>query len=109
MNKRALLINPPVYDVQYWPEWSQPHGLLKVGTYLKQQGYETRLIDCLFPNSKRRVSKKTLSVVEFCSRKEVSYQEFRRQQRRLEPNQRFKFVFGINLEDLEQELIAMVT
>jgi len=30
MSKRALLINPPVYDVQYWAEWSQPHGLLSL-------------------------------------------------------------------------------
>ena len=62
MSKRALLINPPVYDVQYWAEWSQPHGLLKVGSYLRQQGYETRLIDCLFPDEKRNVRKKTKAV-----------------------------------------------
>ncbi len=107
MSKRALLINPPVYDVQYWAEWSQPHGLLKVGTYLKQQGYETRLIDCLFPNAKGNVPKKTKSVVELCSTTEIPYREFRRTQGRLLPNQRFKFVFGTNLEDLRQELLAM--
>jgi len=28
--KTALLINPPVYDTQYWAEWSQPFGLLRV-------------------------------------------------------------------------------
>ena len=107
MSKRALLINPPVYDVQYWPEWSQPHGLLKVGAYLKQQGYETRLIDCLFPNAKRRVRKRILSVVEYCSKQEMPYKEYRKERRRLQPNQRLKFVFGTNLDDLEQELIAM--
>jgi hypothetical protein len=107
MSKRALLINPPVYDVQYWAEWSQPHGLLKVGSYLKQQGYETRLVDCLFPDAKRNVPKKTKSVVELCSPQETAYQEFRKKQHRLEPNQRFKFIFGTNLDDLKQELLAM--
>jgi len=107
MSKRALLINPPVYDVQYWAEWSQPHGLLKVGSYLKQQGYETRLIDCLFPDAKRNVSKKTKSVVEFCSTNEIPYREFRKKRRRLAPNQRFKFVFGTGLDDLRQELLAL--
>jgi radical SAM superfamily enzyme YgiQ (UPF0313 family) len=107
MSKRALLINPPVYDVQYWAEWSQPQGLLKVGTYLKQQGYETRLIDCLFPNVKGNVRKKTKSVVEFCSTTEIPYQEFRKRQNRLASNQRLKFVFGTNLDDLRQELLVM--
>jgi hypothetical protein len=36
--KRALLINPPIYDTQYWAHWSQPHGLLKVATWLRNQG-----------------------------------------------------------------------
>lgn len=107
MSKRALLINPPVYDVQYWAEWSQPHGLLKVGAYLKQQGYETRLIDCLFPNARGKVLQKTKSVVELCSTTEIPYREFRRTQGRLGPNQRFKFVFGTHPDDLRQELLVM--
>jgi radical SAM superfamily enzyme YgiQ (UPF0313 family) len=45
--KKALLISPPVYDTQYWERWSMPHGLLKVATFLKNCGYETRLLDCL--------------------------------------------------------------
>jgi radical SAM superfamily enzyme YgiQ (UPF0313 family) len=107
MSKRALLINPPVYDVQYWAEWSQPHGLLKVGAYLKQQGYETRLIDCLFPNAQGKVPQKTKSVVEFCSTTEIPYREFRRTQGRLGPNQRYKFVFGTHPDDLRQEFLTM--
>ena len=108
MSKHALLINPPVYDVQYWAEWSQPHGLLKVGSHLKQQGYETRLIDCLFPDTKRNVRKKTKSVVGICSAApEIPYREFRKTQGRLAPNQRLKFVFGTNLDDLQQELLAL--
>ena len=48
-NRKALLINPPIYDVQYWANWSQPHGLLKVATWLREQcGYtHLRLLDCL--------------------------------------------------------------
>lgn len=108
MSKRALLINPPVYDVQYWAEWSQPHGLLKVGSYLKQQGYETRLIDCLFPDAKRNVRKKHKSVIELCSAAdEVPWQKFRKEGGRLAPNQRLKFIFGTNLDNLRQELMTM--
>jgi len=54
--RKALLINPPVYDTQYWPHWSQPHGLLKVATWLRQQEYtRLRLLDCLATNTRRRV------------------------------------------------------
>jgi len=110
MSKRALLINPPVYDVQYWAEWSQPQGLLKVGSYLKQQGYETRLIDCLYPDAKGNVPKKTKSVVEFCSTTEIPYREFRQEHgRRLAPDRRFKFVFGLHPYDLRQELLAIAS
>jgi len=110
MSKRALLINPPVYDVQYWAEWSQPHGLLKVGSYLRQQGYETRLIDCLYPDAKGNVPKKTKSVVEFCSTTEIPYREFRQEHgRRLAPDRRFKFVFGLHPHDLRQELLAIAS
>ena len=107
MSKRALLINPPVYDVQYWAEWSQPHGLLKIGSYLKQQGYETRLVDCLFPDAKRNVHKTTKSVVEFCSMREIPYRDFRKEQHRVSPNQRLKFIFGTSLDDLKHELLSM--
>jgi radical SAM superfamily enzyme YgiQ (UPF0313 family) len=107
MSRRALLINPPVYDLQYWPEWSQPHGLLKVGAYLRQQGYETRLIDCLYPDERGRVRKRTKSVVEYCSTTELPYGELRRLGKRLGPNQRLKFVFGTHPDDLRCELAAL--
>jgi hypothetical protein len=108
-NKRALLINPPIYDVQYWAEWSQPHGLLKIGNFLRQKGYEIRLIDCLFPNNKRNVSKKTKSVIEICSsRPEIPYNDFHKVGGKLKPNQRLKFIFGTTPEDLRRELLAMI-
>ncbi len=62
--RRALLINPPVFDVQYWPHWSQPHGLLKVATWLRAQGYtDLRLLDCLATNARRRVPFRRRGVV----------------------------------------------
>ncbi len=55
-SKKALLINPPIYDTQYWAYWAQPHGLLKVATWLRNNGYkELRLIDCLATDEKRQV------------------------------------------------------
>src|SRR3990172_5913824 len=54
--RKALLINPPIYDTQYWAYWAQPHGLLKVARWLRGKGYtDLRLIDCLATDEKRRV------------------------------------------------------
>ncbi len=62
--KKAILINPPIYDTQYWAYWSQPHGLLKVATWLQKKGYtDLRLIDCLATDNKRRVHKRKKYVV----------------------------------------------
>src|SRR5882724_11007978 len=38
--KTALLINPPVYDTQYWAEWSQPYGLVRIAALLKKYRYK---------------------------------------------------------------------
>ncbi len=38
--KTALLISPPVYDTQYWAEWSQPYGLLRIASLLKKHRYK---------------------------------------------------------------------
>jgi hypothetical protein len=38
--KTALLINPPVYDTQYWAEWSQPYGLVRISALLKKNSYK---------------------------------------------------------------------
>jgi hypothetical protein len=38
--KNALLINPPVYDTQYWAEWSQPYGLVRIAALLKKNRYK---------------------------------------------------------------------
>jgi radical SAM superfamily enzyme YgiQ (UPF0313 family) len=55
--KKALLIHPPIYDTQYWAYWAQPHGLLKVATWLNNNNYSNiRLLDCLATNKKREVA-----------------------------------------------------
>jgi radical SAM superfamily enzyme YgiQ (UPF0313 family) len=38
--KTALLINPPVYDTQYWAEWSQPYGLVRIAALLRKKNYK---------------------------------------------------------------------
>jgi radical SAM superfamily enzyme YgiQ (UPF0313 family) len=57
--RRALLINPPVYDAQYWARWSQPAGLLRIATYLRARGYAVDLIDCMETDSRGFVRKHT--------------------------------------------------
>lgn len=56
--KRALLLNPPVYDAQYWARWSQPAGLLRIGSYLKRCGYTVDLLDCMETDEKGYVAKR---------------------------------------------------
>jgi len=63
--KKALLINPPIYDTQYWAYWSQPHGLLKIASWLKTKGYtDIRMIDCLATDEKRQVRHRLIGKVE---------------------------------------------
>ena len=38
--RTVLLINPPVYDTQYWAQWSQPYGLLRIAALLKKHRYK---------------------------------------------------------------------
>src|SRR5687768_17075550 len=55
--RRALLINPPVYDAQYWARWSQPAGLLRIATLLKSKGHHVDLIDCMETDRRGMVPK----------------------------------------------------
>lgn len=61
--KTALLINPPVYDTQYWAEWSTPYGLLRVARLLGDRGYKRReLFDFMeAPGEKRTVARRRVS------------------------------------------------
>src|SRR5437764_9311331 len=55
--RRALLLNPPVYDAQYWARWSQPAGLLRIATLLKKKGYHIDFVDCMETDDRGIVSK----------------------------------------------------
>lgn len=55
--RRALLINPPVYDAQYWARWSQPAGLLRIATLLKRRGYAVDFVDCMETDARGLVKK----------------------------------------------------
>jgi radical SAM superfamily enzyme YgiQ (UPF0313 family) len=57
--RRALLINPPIYDAQYWARWSQPAGLLRIATLLKQKGYAIDFVDCMETDERGLVKKTT--------------------------------------------------
>lgn len=62
-DKNILLVNPPIYDTQYWGHWSQPVGLLRVGSLLKKKGCDNlALIDCMQPIKKTRVPKKRMGI-----------------------------------------------
>ncbi len=54
--KRALLINPWIYDFKAFDFWLKPLGLLYLASYLRQFNFEVTLIDCLdrnhFPGAK---------------------------------------------------------
>jgi hypothetical protein len=112
---RALLFQPPVYDTQYYPDWSQPSGLLKVSTWLRKDlAYDVRLIDCLFPNKKDRVKQEVRKVVQVCSTIEwplADYREFHRARYGPRPTSlpaahRYKYEFGMPLHGVEEHLRA---
>lgn len=85
--RKAILINPPVYDTQYWAYWSQPHGLLKVATWLRSKRYtDLRLIDCMATDYQRRVPKRTLRLVQ---RDDITKRVYH---------------FGMTLEELKRHL-----
>ena len=74
---RALLFQPPVYDTQYYAEWSMPSGLLKVATWLRELGYDLRLLDCLYPDAKGEVKQEIRKVVQVCSTLEWTLADYR--------------------------------
>ncbi|MBN1472672.1 MAG: radical SAM protein [Syntrophaceae bacterium] len=45
--KSILLINPWIYDFAAYDFWIKPIGLLYIGSFLRENGYEVNLIDCL--------------------------------------------------------------
>jgi radical SAM superfamily enzyme YgiQ (UPF0313 family) len=112
---KALLFQPPVYDTQYFPDWSQPSGLLKVSTWLRKDlGYDVRLFDCLFPSKKERVKQEVRKVVQVCSTIEWPLTDYRALHEArygtrpisLPPAHRYKYEFGIPLHSVEDHLRA---
>ena len=55
--KTALPLAPPVYDTQYWSQWSQPYGLLRIASPLKKHRHKR--IDC---STSRRSTKDNASI-----------------------------------------------
>jgi radical SAM superfamily enzyme YgiQ (UPF0313 family) len=99
--KKALLISPPVYDTQYWERWSMPHGLLKVATYLRNAGYETRLIDCLASDGKNKLRMRKRELVRVGTRERWIPKPWNA---RLQPDDKIVYGFGKNVDDLRVEL-----
>ena len=44
---RLLLINPWIYDFAAFDLWVEPIGLLSIGSFLREHGYQLDFIDCL--------------------------------------------------------------
>ena len=44
---RALLVQPPIYDFALYDLFLHPYGLLRIGGWLEQSGYEVALLDSL--------------------------------------------------------------
>jgi len=110
---KALLIQPPIYDTQYYAEWSLPSGLLKVATWLRGLGYDLRLIDCLYPEASGAELKREIrKVVQVCSTIEWNYSDYRtmvkerfgRTSIELPQHHRYKFEFGVPLHAVEKHL-----
>lgn len=110
---KALLVQPPVYDTQYYAEWSMPSGLLKISTWLRELGYDLRLIDCLYPDSKGEVKQEIRKVVQVCSTLEWGLADYRQMVKErfsrstieLPPHHRYKFEFGLSLARVEEILV----
>jgi pyruvate-formate lyase-activating enzyme len=49
VKKTILLVNPWIYDFAAYDFWIKPLGLLYVGSFLRQNGFDIRLVDCLDP------------------------------------------------------------
>ena len=63
-SEKVLLINPPIYDTRLpWSHWVQPTSLLKLGTYLKRQGIQTRLLDIIHLGYTKRIKRRRLNIL----------------------------------------------
>lgn len=105
--KSALLINPPVYDTQYWAEWSQPYGLLRIAALLKKHDYKKLwLYDFMEADTDRKVRNHRINPHE-------TYEGMNRPEGNIKPIaiekngeklELYKRHFGKSWEDLEEWL-----
>ncbi len=64
-HKTSLLISPPIYDTQYWSEWSQPYGLLRIAALLKKHQYKRiELFDFLEVDASKRLHRHRINIGE---------------------------------------------
>ncbi len=105
--KTALLINPPVYDTQYWAEWSQPYGLLRIASWLNKLGYKkVWLFDFMETGEDRKVGFRRINTDE-------DYSILNEPDKRIEPIrvekgddciELYKFHFGKSWDEFERWL-----
>ncbi len=109
MNPRrsALLINPPLYDTQYWAHWSLPYGLLRVASWLREKGYILKLIDCLEANKGREVKKQMRKVRKLCST--VEYKPDKWTSFSPKEDEKIEYCFGLTMDDLRARLKQIKT
>src|SRR5206468_866355 len=63
--ERILLLHPPVYDSRFsWSQWQRPNSLLKLGSYLIEQGADVRLIDTTYDPSSARLRRERVAIVD---------------------------------------------
>lgn len=107
MNHRrsALLINPPLYDTQYWAHWSLPYGLLRVASWLRTKGYVLKLIDCLEANKERTVTKQMRKVRKLCSTEEYRPEKWSNFSPK--EDEKIEYCFGISPDSLRERLKAI--
>ena len=104
----ALLISPPVYDVQYWANWSMPYGLLRVASWLQGKGYMLKLIDCMEANKRRTASRQKRCIRKLCSADEPfipdKWTDYVTQ-----PDEKIEYVFGMSLKEFRKRLESIKT
>ena len=70
--KTAILIAPPVYDTQYWSQWSQPYGLLRIAALLKKHRYKRiELFDFMEVHKGERIHQHRINVGEYYAERDV--------------------------------------
>jgi radical SAM superfamily enzyme YgiQ (UPF0313 family) len=78
-----------------------PHGLLKIATYLAQNGYDTKLIDCLSSDRDGRLRMKRRELVQVGTRNRWTPKPWKS---RLNPDEKVIYTFGKDINELRKEL-----